>query len=138
MLRTWLCDGLHYGIGAEMAGNHRALGPQFMSHEEIGKVHAIDFPGNIGDPDPVGRMEGWQEKFGGTNEARAYPEGATPTSHVNALREHFRAGGEVPPVTINHWKKSGYMAMSDGHHRAVAAHLEGQGVHAIIKEWDNI
>ena len=117
---------------------HRVLGPQFLSPEELGKVHAVDFPGNIGDPDPVGRMENWQSKFGGTTEARHYDEGNSPTKHVDALREHLRSGGEVPPVHINHWKASGYMAMSDGHHRAVAAHLEGQGVPAIIKEWDNI
>ncbi len=121
-----------------MADNHRTLGPQFMSHEDLGRVRAVDFPGHIGDPDPVGRMQGWQEKFGGTTEARDYPAGDSPASRVQGLRDHFQTGGEVPPVHINHWKKSGYMALSDGHHRAVAAHLEGRGVHAVVKEWDDI
>lgn len=117
---------------------HRVLSNQFLDHVDLAKVRAVDFPGHVGDPDPVGRMEGWQEKFGGTTEARHYPEGETPSSKVEGLREHIRSGGEVPPVTINHWKASGYMALDDGHHRAVASYLEGRGVRATIKEWDNI
>lgn len=118
--------------------SHRVLGNQFLSHEELGKVRAVDFPGHVGDPDPVGRMEGWQQKFGGTGEARRYSEGETPTTKVGALQEHLRSGGVVPEVHINHWKASGYMALSDGHHRAVAAHLLGQGIKARVTEWDNI
>jgi hypothetical protein len=117
---------------------HRVLSDQFLSHEDLGKVKAMDFPGHIGDPDPVGRMQGWQEKFGGTGEARHYDEGETPEAKVRGLQDHFRTGGEVPPVVVNHWKASGYMSMDDGHHRAVAAHLEGKGLRATVKEWDNI
>lgn len=117
---------------------HRVLGNQFLDHEALGKVRAVDFPGHIGDPDPVGRMEGWQEKFGGTGEARHYGEGETPRTKVDALRGHLESGGDVPEVHINHWKASGYMALSDGHHRAVAAHLLGQGIKARVTEWDNI
>lgn len=47
-------------------------------------------------------------------------------------------GGAVPAIRINHWKESGYMSIEDGHHRAVAAYLEGQQVPAIIHEWDKI
>jgi hypothetical protein len=83
-------------------------------------------------------MQGWQEKFGGTTEARPYEAGDGPAAKVEALRAHIRAGGEVPPIHINHWKQSGYMSISDGHHRAVAAHLEGRGIRADVHEWDNI
>lgn len=118
--------------------SHRVLGQQFLDHETLGKIKATDFPGHIGDLDPVGRMEGWQEKFGGTGNARPYDEGVTPASQIASLRAHISQGGEVPAIRINHWKASGYMGMEDGHHRAVAAHLEGKGVPAIIHEWDNI
>lgn len=109
------------------------LGPQFLDHETLGRVRAVDFPGKIGDPDPVGRMQGWQDKFGGTGEARHYEEGVSPASHVAQMRDSVRSEGVHSPIVVNDWYSDGNYSMHDGHHRAVAAYLEGQGVPAIIK-----
>lgn len=120
--------------------SHSALSPvQFIEHADLAGLRAVDFKGHIGDPDPVGRMEDWQAKFGGTTEARHYAEGDSPTAAVERLRGEIREGGGVQePIHVNHWKASGYMSISDGHHRAVAAYLEGQGVPARIKVYENI
>jgi hypothetical protein len=111
------------------------LGPQFLSHQELGSLRSTDFPGPIGDPDPIGRMEGWQEKFGGTGEARHYEPGDNPTKHVAAIRESVREHGVQEPITVREWRyKDGSRdrTIYDGAHRAVAAHLEGQGAPAKI------
>jgi len=110
---------------------------QFLGHAEVGALKALDFKGHIGDPDPVGRMEHWQSKFGGTTEARHYDEGDSPTAAVDRMRKDVRARGVQEPITINEWG-DGTRTIYDGHHRAVAAHLEGQGVPAHIKVYKDI
>lgn len=115
-----------------MSGN---LGPQFLSHDEVGALRSADFKGLIGEPDPVGRMEHWQSLFGGTGEARHYDPGDSPTQHVAQLRESVREHGVQTPIHVREWRyKDGSSSRTiyDGNHRAVAAHLEGQGVPARI------
>lgn len=116
--------------------SHRVLGEQFLDHQALGRLRASDFPGDIGDPDPVGRMENWREKF--PTMSRQYDEGDGPTARVEKFRGDMKKGDEFPPIRVNHWKQSGYMSIEEGHHRAVAAHLEGRGAKAIIHEWDDI
>lgn len=120
-----------------MSTSNYYLGPQFLEHHELAEVNAGDFKGKIGDPDPVGRMEHWQSLFGGTSEARPYDEGDSPTAAVGRMRESVRDKGVERPVHINEWS-DGRRTVSDGHHRAVAAFLEGHGVPAHIKVYPNI
>jgi hypothetical protein len=109
---------------------------QFIPHEELGGLRTPDFGGTVGDPDPVGRMERWQGMFGGTAEARHYDEGDNPAKAVGRLREDVRDNGVQRPIVVNDWGT--YRSIHDGHHRAVAAHLEGQGVPAVIKDYRHI
>lgn len=122
------------------------LGPQFLGYpqrgtllepHEVAGIKALDFKGNIGDPDPVGRMEHWQSLFGGTTEARHYDEGDSPTKHVERLRADVRQHGVQYPIHVNEWG-DGSRSLSDGHHRAVAAYLEGQRVPARIRVYKDI
>lgn len=104
----------------------------YLTPEDLGSVRATDFKGFVGDPDPVGRMNDWQEKFGGSSAARPYAEGESPDSKVNELRQAIRSGeGIRQPIMVNEWA-DGSRGMADGHHRAVAAFLENEPVRATI------
>lgn len=120
-----------------MSAHESLNGRQFIDHTSLGSVRTPDFGGTVGEPDPVGRMEKWQSMFGGTGEARHYDEGDTPTKRVGALQQHLAQGGEVPPISVTHWhyqdSSHDYQSIMDGHHRAVAAHLAGQGIAAQVK-----
>jgi hypothetical protein len=118
-------------------GNSHLSPQQFLEPHELAQVRAMDFKGTIGDPDPVGRMEHWQSLFGGTSEARPYPEGDSPTARVGRLRESVRQEGVKEPLHINEWG-NGDRVMMNGHHRAVAAFLEGKGAPARITVYPEI
>lgn len=102
------------------------LGPQFYSHEQLGALQASDYKGTVAEG--VGAMKSWQEKFGGPKgygNAREYDEGDGPEQAVERLRPSIRERGVEKPITVVDW--GDYESIKDGHHRAVAAHLEGKG-----------
>lgn len=106
------------------------LGPQFFEHERLGSLNASDYKGTVAEG--TAPMERWHGLFGGTTEGRPYDDGVTPTSHVESLRADIRERGVQHPITAVDYSDDPDAAslgirIRDGHHRAVAAYLEGQG-----------
>lgn len=104
-------------------GAHESLGPQFMDHDTLGALKTSDYAGHVRDGVPA--MESWQSKFGGTTEAREYDPGDGPAQSVERMRADIRANGIQKPITVIDYES--HRSIKDGHHRAVAAHMEGQG-----------
>jgi hypothetical protein len=106
-----------------MPDQNANLGPQFFDHAALGDLKASDYAGHV--REGVEPMERWQQQFGGSGNAIHYDEGDSPTAHVSRLREDIRTNGVQKPITVVDWGT--HRSIKDGHHRAVAAHLEGQG-----------
>lgn len=105
-----------------MSGNLNPV--QFLDHASLGELKASDYAGHV--RDGVGAMESWQEKFGGSGSAREYDEGDSPAHSVDRMRSSIREqGGVQKPITLVDW--GSHTSIKDGHHRAVAAYMEGHG-----------
>lgn len=105
------------------------LGPQFFSHEELGTLSASDYKGTVAEGVPA--MDAWQTQFNShPSVTRQYNEGESPSSVVDGLRKDIRENGMQKPITVVDW--GGHRSIKEGHHRAVAAHMEGMGAPAEV------
>lgn len=110
------------------------LGPQFLSHEELGALSAGDFPGKIGHPQARARFDRYNRAEGLLAKHR---EAGGPLSYLDGFTEKVREdGGVQEPITVADFGTS--RRIWDGHHRALAAHALGQGVHARVEPIDRL
>jgi len=58
------------------------------------------------------------------------PQNEIDWQKVEAIRDHLRSGGNVPPVVVAQYR--GFIMPIDGHHRAAAHDLEGLPLDAYV------